>query len=331
MRTIVAAVFLSSALAAPLAAQTADGQSSEGQSTEGQSTDLAATTPAADLDAQVAAAREIFIAGDHAAALAVLKPAAEAGHMRAQNIVASAYQYGLGLPVDAGLAVDFFERAAAQGYPPAMHNLGVLFETGMEGLAPDPVAARDWYGRAAALDYPPSLGGIGALLHDGTGGPADPAAALVFLRRGAEMGDPTSLEWLAYMTGEGEAGLTADLDESRRLYTIAAMLGRGYSQNRLGEMLERGEGGPRDLPAALDHYRQAAHAGYVYGAINAAWAITENPDEFPDQVEGLAWCFWALDHATPEEAADYAPSCNDLAEGFSETERREALKRAGTL
>ncbi len=311
MRAIAAAFLLCAALAAPLPAQTPD------------------QTP--DLDAQVAAAREVFVAGDHAAALAVLKPAAEAGHMRAQNIVASAYQYGNGLPVDAALAQDFFTRAAAQGYPPAMHNLGVLFEMGMPGLAPDPALARDWYARGAALDYPPAIGGLGVLLHGGIGGAADPARALILFRRGAEMGDPVSLEWLAYMTGEGEAGLTADLAESRRLYTIAAMLGRSYAQNRLGEMMERGEGGARDVVAAVAQYRQAAQSGFAYGAINAAWAITENPDLFADQIEGLAWCFWALEHAPAEEAAEYRPACNDLAGGFSETDRRAAEKRAESL
>ena len=36
----------------------------------------------------------------------------------------------------------------------------------------------------------------------------------------------------------------------------------------------------------------------AYGAISAGWLIFNHPDVFPGQVEGLALCYWARDHAT---------------------------------
>lgn len=280
---------------------------------------------------EVADARDAFVAGDYAAALGILVPAADAGHMRAQNIVGSAYQYGHGLPVDAQNAVRHFEMAAAQGYPPAMHNLGVLYQRGMEGLAPDLVQARAWYARGAALDYGPALSGLGILQLRGDGGPEDPEGALRSLHRAVELGDPLGHEWLAHVHYSGAAGLKPDLELARHYMTIAALQGQAAAQNDLGQMHERGEGGPLDMDRALELYRQAILGGHVYAAINAAWLIFDNPDRFPDRVEGLAMCFVAVARATGEERDEYAAACGEMAATFAPEDRRAAEKRAAVM
>ena len=90
---------------------------------------LASLQPAlAQTDAEVATARQHYIDGDYATALRVLIPAAEAGNAPAQNIVGAAYQYGNGgLPADARKALQYFSLSAAQNFPSAHHNLGVLY------------------------------------------------------------------------------------------------------------------------------------------------------------------------------------------------------------
>lgn len=285
----------------------------------------------AQTDDPVADAREVFIAGDHAAALDVLIPEADAGHMRAQNIVGSAYQYGLGVSADPQAAIRYFEMAAAQGYPPAMHNLGVLYEDGMEGLPPDEAVAREWYARGAALDYAPAITGLGIFQLLGRGGPEDPEGALASLRRAVDLGDPLAHEWMSYVYRTGAAGLQPDLELARHHMTVAALQGRAPAQNDLGEMHERGEGGPVDLDRALDLYRQAILGGHAYAGINAAWLIFDNPDRFPDRVEGLAMCFVAVARATGEERSEYETACEDMAATFSPEERRAAEKRAAGM
>lgn len=115
-------------------------------------------------DPVIQAARDQFMAGDAGPALEVLRPLAEGGAVRAQNILGTAYQYGDGVGVDAVQALRWFGMAAAQGYPTAMHNLGYLYEVGMPGQPANLALARSWYQRAAALDYGPSLGSFGGLL-----------------------------------------------------------------------------------------------------------------------------------------------------------------------
>jgi uncharacterized protein len=279
----------------------------------------------------VAAARELYIAGDYAAALQVLIPAAEAGNARAQNIVGAAYQYGNGgLPVDAQKALQYFGLSAAQNFPSSHHNLGVLYENGMEGLDPDMQVARAYYEQSVAIGWVGSFEDLAHLLRDGIGGPADIPRAIDLLEQGRAQGDAESIHELAYMYHDGVA-VPVNLLKARGLYAEAAATGIGQAQNDYGYMLEFGEGGPIDLQGAMVQYRAVMAAGEAYGAINAGWLIFNNPAVFPDQVEGLALCYWARDHATGEDATEYRASCDDVATGYSKADIDKALARAATL
>ena len=278
----------------------------------------------------VADAREVYIAGDYAAALAVLMPEAEAGHARAQNLVGASYQYGNGVPVDAVQARRWFEASAAQGYPPAMHNLGYLYEVGMDGLPPDLVQARAWYEQAAALDYPPSLGNLGGFYVNGLGGPVDLEEARRMVLRGVQLDDSNAIEWWAWMHATG-TGVPQDMNIARQYYEIAALFGAQTAQNEFGGMLERGEGGPQDLPRAMDFYLRALAQGEAYAGINAAWMHFDHPDLFPDQVQGVAYCLWAVEHALPEDVQEYATACEEAAQDLTPDQRRVAEKRAGAM
>jgi uncharacterized protein len=281
-------------------------------------------------DSRVADGRELFLGGDEAAGLAILMPEAEAGHPRAQNIVGAAYQYGRGVPVDAVLAQQWLGRAADQGFPAAIHNLGVLFELGMEGLPSDLTRARAYYRQAAALDYGPSLGEYGQAAYEGTGGPVDLRAAVDSFRRGAELGDRLATEWFGYVHTTGE-GVDVDLAEARRLYQISALMGSSWAQNEFGQMLEQGDGGPQDMAGALAMYEQAVAGDEAYAGINAAWLIIENPEVFPDQVQGAAYCLWAVDNAPADAATEWRTSCDDLLSDLTPAQLTQARKEAASL
>jgi uncharacterized protein len=281
-------------------------------------------------DAELQAARDQFVAGDWPAALAVIVPAAEAGVARAQNILGSAYQYGQGVPQDAALAIDWFTRAADQGYPPALHNLGYLYEVGMPGQPADLTVARTFYTRAAALDYPSSIGNLGAFLLDGLGGPADLPGAVALFRRGTALGDANATERLGYITAEG-IGVEADQTEARRLFQLAALLGNPSGMTNYGVMLEQGRGGPQDLKLALESYRQALMLGHGNAGIQGAWLIAENPGAFPDRVESMAMCAAAVFLASAEELAEWGPACDGLWPEATDADRAAAEVRATEL
>ena len=64
--------------------------------------------------------------GDFAAAVREWGPLATMGDPRAQYNMGILYSEGRGLPVDIGQARILWERAAAQNYAPALHNLATL-------------------------------------------------------------------------------------------------------------------------------------------------------------------------------------------------------------
>jgi len=291
---------------------------------------LLAQSEEADLSVQVADVREIFLSGDYATGFPLMLPLAEAGHPRAQNLIAAAYQYGHGVSADAAQAVRYFELSRAQGYPPAMHNLGVLYQNGMVGLAVDPARARAFYAEAAALDYGPSMTGYGGYLINGTAGPADVVNAIRMFERAAELGDRDAHEWLGYVYEDG-IGVQPDLKTARHHYIIAATLGLGTAQNTAGYLLEFGDGGEIDLDRALDFYFSAIQQDLGEAGVNAAWLIFDNPTRFPDQVEGLSYCYWAVENALPEQREEYRVACDEVAAGFTPSEQRLARKAAAAL
>jgi TPR repeat protein len=79
---------------------------------------------------------------DYAEAARYLKPAAEEGNPEARNFLGLMNQLGLGVPVDASLAEQWFRKAAMQGHAKAQSNLGQILdplavdkETRIEALA----------------------------------------------------------------------------------------------------------------------------------------------------------------------------------------------------
>lgn len=87
-----------------------------------------------------ASGQKAMAAGDYTAAMAELKPLAEAGDALAQFDVGAMYDNGLGVAADQVEAARWFKRAALQGDQSAMFNLGVMYEDGV-GVGRDPVLA----------------------------------------------------------------------------------------------------------------------------------------------------------------------------------------------
>ncbi len=102
----------------------------------------------ADFDDGLAA----FDEGDHAAALAIWQPLAEAGDADAQNALGDMHLYGRGVPRDAAAAIGWYEQAAAQGHAGAQNHLGVIYANGF-GVEADRVSAYMWWKLAAARGH----------------------------------------------------------------------------------------------------------------------------------------------------------------------------------
>ena len=73
---------------------------------------------------------------------------AQAGYEHAQHALGCAYYLGEGTAVDERRAVEWFERAAAQGHPNAQFMLGECLLEGVGVEQADPAAAMQWFFRA---------------------------------------------------------------------------------------------------------------------------------------------------------------------------------------
>ena len=65
------------------------------------------------------------------------------------------YQHGHGVDVNYKKAMEWFEKAAEQGYALAQYNLGIMHESG-DGVGQSDSMAMRWYAKAAAQGFEPA-------------------------------------------------------------------------------------------------------------------------------------------------------------------------------
>jgi TPR repeat protein len=99
-----------------------------------------------------------------------------------------------------------FERAAAAGDLEAMVNLATILRREHAGVPADPAAAVRWLRTASDKGAPQAMVLLAEMLLAGEGGRRDPARALALLRRAAEGGDRAGMLRLAEVLRTGAAG-----------------------------------------------------------------------------------------------------------------------------
>lgn len=135
--------------------------------------------------------------------------------------------------VDAGDATGVapLRTAANLGYAPAQRRLGKLFEDGGAGVAKDPVEGRRWTQRAAANGDPRGMHNLGLDYYEGTGGIKNAAVAAQWFQRAAQLGLRDSQYNLARFYEAG-LGVPSDLPSAYKWYLIAARGGDTEAASR---------------------------------------------------------------------------------------------------
>lgn len=281
---------------------------------------LAFTAPAwAD---EIDDARQAFLDGDHAAALEILLPAAEAGNANAQNIVAIAYDNGRGLAVDKTKARAWYEKSAGQGFAKAQFNLGLMLMKGEGEVAADPARAAELYEQAMAQEFAPAFLERGRMYRDGIGGKVDLDAARATYERGLALGDGKSGLALADMYRLG-TGVEKDEEKARAIYVETAATGYSVAIGNLALMHERGMGGPVELATAYALYREAVSLGDGNAAINLADFLVHQPGYWQSKPMGWAYCLKGIDLAREEQAENFRASCEALSQNLTDEEQAE--------
>ncbi len=121
----------------------------------------------------------------------LLDQAAASGHSAARVLLA----HVLAGEGDVKGAFQSMEHAAAQGWRPAIHQLGVFHAKGL-GCAPDPALAAEQFRRAAELGDEHAMHDYGLCLAEGLGTPASFSEATRWMRLAAARGHRSARRWL---------------------------------------------------------------------------------------------------------------------------------------
>ena len=152
-----------------------------------------------------------------------------------------------------------YERAAANGYAMAIHNIGCLYEGG-DGVVQDYAEAARWYGKAVALGEPIAMVDLGWLYETGHGVTKDLAEARRLYELAVKAGVSPGMNNLGilYLYGKGVA---RDFGEARRLFEQGAALGNDAAMNGLGAIYNDGDGVARNVKLARTWFEKAAALG----------------------------------------------------------------------
>lgn len=177
-----------------------------------------------------------------------LRAAAQDGNARAQReLAAKLFAWGKGRQEEFSEAIEWYERAAAQGDVPATCHLGIIFVQGQAGYL-DREKGIALLRDSASMGFYPAMYHL-ARCHDGSveGFSVNDEEAAKWYSLAADQGHPTAAEWI-------EAnGLT--------VYGRLAEEGSVDAMYRLGGLYARGVGGKPDSAKALKWYKKAAEGG----------------------------------------------------------------------
>ena len=190
--------------------------------------------------ADYTAGAKAFRAKDYAAALTAWQPLADAGHLRAQFGIGVIYEEGgVGIAPDLDQAAAWYREAAEQGLADAQFNLGNLYRTG-RGVDKDPRRAVVWYLKAATQGMPVAQYNLALSYDTGVGAAQNHTVAAKWYRRAAKQGEIDAMLGLAALYRQG-LGIDGDREAAVAWYRRAAELGDARGQTELDAMAAESE------------------------------------------------------------------------------------------
>ncbi len=163
--------------------------------------------------------------------------------------------------LDEKKSIEWFQKAADQGYPPGQYNLASSYENG-DGIEKDYEKALFWYRKASNQNLPAAYNSLGNMYADGRGIKKDSAKAVELYRKASDLGSSTGMCSLAFMQTFGE-GTKKDYTEARK--TLDLCLKTDANEDccisRMADLYRYGWGVAKDHAKANAYQRQAAALG----------------------------------------------------------------------
>ena len=224
------------------------------------------------------------------------------------------YYYGQnGVKKNYIMAFESFRKAAEQGNPKAIYQLGFCYEKG-DGVDKDEKLSIAWYKKAipelismSELGDSDSQCYLGECYQKGLTLPKDFSKAAEWFHRAAKQGNARGQFNLGICFFEGK-GIKKSYAKAFECFAVAAKKGFALAQYKLGHCYEQGHGTKKDLTIAINWYRQAAeqgHAGAQYrmgeyyyaqdikrnSAIAMEWYLKAAEQGYADAQYSLGKCY----------------------------------------
>lgn len=227
---------------------------------------------------------------DFKGALEWLQKAADAGYLQAQTDLAALYlEGGKGIEKNAGLAHEWFSKAAAQGSKEACDFLGILEYEG-RGVAKDVQAAMAHWRTAADAGIADAQFRLGMLLAQKAESMHEAVDWLVKAARpGDKTGEPAAATALGNIYAKGTNGVEKDLQKSAEWYQAAAAAGEPRAQMVYAVMLLTGEPVPKDEERGMAMLRLSAGQDNPQAIALLIRILKNSPDAAQNQAEAAAW------------------------------------------
>ena len=243
---------------------------------------------------------------------------AKNGSSRAQFEVGVAYFLGIGVEVDQGKAVEWFQKT---DYPAANFFLGECYYFGLGGLKKDLRSAYVAYlfaTRTSAEDHfylvREACYAVACAYEKGEGVQADPVAALNWfkaaakdghrsaqfkvairlkdaelLRKAAEQGHPAAQMQLGLILNGGSWGIAQNIEEAAAWFRKSADQGNAVSQYQLGMFYRIGRGVEKDITRSALWFKKAADQGSSWSQHRIGSSLRLGEGVPKDEIEAYAY------------------------------------------
>ncbi|MCL6705647.1 peptidoglycan-binding protein [Pseudomonas sp. R2.Fl] len=162
--------------------------------------------------------------------------------------------------VPASITPPSLAKAAAEGDPLALFEIGARYTEARGGLETDLAEAALWYQRAADKGFAPAQYRLANLYEKGTGVERNLEKSRQLYEMAASRGNASAMHNLAVLYANGSLG-AQDYDKAAEWFAKAAELGVTDSQFNLAILLARGNGVQQDLEASYKWFAVAAREG----------------------------------------------------------------------
>ena len=224
--------------------------------------------------------------GDDVAAVEWYRKAADQGFAEAQFNLGKMYSAGLGVGRNKKEAENWYRKAADQGFADAQCSLGEMLDASRSCKFSQ--EAVEWYRKAAEQGLADAQFNLGKMYASGSGVSKNEKEAVHWFRKSAEQGFADA-QFSFGMTLYNGRGGDQDHQEAAKWFRKAAEQGIAEAQHNLGVMYGEGLGVGRNEKEAAIWFRKAAEQGIAEAQNNLGAMCGEGLGVGKDQKEAANW------------------------------------------